>query len=208
MHPRPHSFLILFPGLLFLSLLPGSAEAQTLVYSNTPPASPTTYRPGAGIFVSDDLVLDGGPAAVSRYEVKVFSSVSSYSVTTTLYSGDPCVGNPSAIPNTSKTFTNLGVGSINTLTVDLNPAVNVPGTVYVRLTFNDADAGWLIAGAVEVGSSQDLICQDQTSGNDPGYLTLGTFIASMAVEVWAESTVPVKESTWGLMKARYGVSVN
>ncbi len=184
----------------------GNAVGQTLVFSNTPPGSSSVYEPGPGIFVSDDLTLEGGAADVVRYEVRVFSDGSSpYNVTTTLFSGDPCVGNPSAISGTSRTFTNILTGSIQTLSADFSSSpISVPGTVYLKLTVNDNDAGWVIGEAVEIGSSADLICVDQTSGQNPGYLNLGTTEASMAVQIWVSSPTPVRRARWGMMKALYG----
>jgi hypothetical protein len=187
---------------LFVLCSIGTARSDTLVYSNTGGSS--TQVPGAGIFVSDDLTLDGGAAMVTSYQIQVSSSGSSnFQATTTLFSGDPCVGSPSQIAGSGKTFPDLTPGTVHTLTATFGTPLSVPGTVYMKVIFNDDDAGWVIGGTVEIGSSQDRICQDQTSGTDPGYLNLGATEASMWVQIWAQDPTPVAPGTWGRIKARY-----
>jgi hypothetical protein len=202
---RSHSPGVVLLLFLLLLLIPRSAAAaDVLVYSNTI-GSPNHYMPGAGIFVSDDVGL-GDPASVSKIEIRTFSSGNDpYTVTISLFSGDPCVGTPSQIPNSSRTFTDVQPGT-ELVIIDYGQAIDVPATVYVKVVFGGTgggDAQWAIGEIPELGTSADRICLDQSGGGgNPGYLNLGSLHASMWVQVWEEST-PVVPQSWGVLKDRY-----
>jgi hypothetical protein len=191
--------------LVLLLLVPKAAGAQTTkVYSNTIGTITDYYVPGAGIFVSDDLAL-ADSADMTQLEIKTFSGGSTpYNVTVTLFSGDPCVGNPSQIPGAFKTFPSVAVGSVQTLTANFGQSIRIPPAVYLKVTFSSPDAGWAVAEAPEMGSSADQICVDQTGGGgNPGFLNLGSLEASMWVEIWADAPTPVLPRSWGLLKETY-----
>ena len=194
--------LFLLVLLLLVPRAAGSQEAK--VYSNTIGTVSNYQKPGAGIFVSDDVTLPDS-ASVTKVEILTTSSgASPYTVTVSLIAGDPCVGTPPQIPFSSKVFPGILPGNPEVLIATYSPTLRVPANFSVKVVFTDSNAGWAVAEVPEMGSSADRICVDQTGGGgNPGYLNLGSLEASMWIEIWADASTPVLPRSWGLLKERY-----
>jgi hypothetical protein len=139
------------------------------VYNNVS-ASPSIYLPGRNQRMADDLTLASGPCQVVYYELAVAGGVHPslpnlpFNVTVELWNGDPCDPGSSAIPGTLETFTSIPADQgVRLLQVTLDTPVSTPGTVWMAVTFSENDAGWIVAGQAEVGTTQNFWSENDTS---------------------------------------------
>ncbi len=138
-----------------------AGETGTVVYTNST-TNPSTYRPGAGQRLADDVEL-ASPAGcpMSRYRIVVFGNgqtpgATTFNVHTELWTGDPCFPASTVIAGTAHDFLNIANDQsaieLNAFS-DVTP-INIPKKVFVAVTFTGAagnDAGWVVAGEAEFG---------------------------------------------------------
>ncbi|HRX87354.1 MAG TPA: CARDB domain-containing protein, partial [Phycisphaerae bacterium] len=138
------------------------AGTQAPEYANTI-ANPTTfYTPGANHAMADDMTLSGTGRGMTYYDLSVAGSGAPFNVTASLYTDCPGFGG-TPIAGTQQTWTGVPTdGFIYTLSADFASPIRVPDSVWMVVTFSTADAGWVVAGPAEVGSTDDLYAE-----NDP-----------------------------------------
>ncbi len=122
------------------------------------------YDPGTNSALGDDLTLSGSHRRLVYYDIAVYGGGSgAFNVTVALYTGCPGAGG-TLIPGTSSTFTSVpDDDDVYVLSADLAGApVTLPNSVWMVATFNRPDAGWVLAGPAERGSTANLFGQ-----NDP-----------------------------------------
>ena len=137
------------------------APPGTQVYKNVIAGDLLIYRPGAGQRMADDMTMASGACSVSYYTLRVAGlnqgGGATFNVQTALWNGDPCLGSSSVIAGTQQTFSGiLNNQSIFDLEAVVEPAVSIPGTVWLAATFSTSDSGWVRAAQAEVGSTTNV----------------------------------------------------
>ena len=140
------------------------ATASCPEYRNDIDPAVTYYSPGAYTEMADDMTLEGTHRVLAYYELDVYGGDAGggpFDVTASLYTD--CPGNGGTlIPDTTATWTAVpDDGFIYALGVDLSEApVIVPDTVWMVVSFSTPQAGWVLAGQAEAGSTADVFGQD------------------------------------------------
>ncbi len=152
----------------------GAPIGSTRVYSNTTNA-PTYYPPGRNQRMADDLTLAGGLCNAVYYNLAVNGGTlipigQNYSLHTELWTGDPCLPSSTAISGTERDFTITicptppcppnPTRRASLQEAVLDPPIPIPGTVWLAATFSHDDAGWIVAGEAEIGSTQNRFSED------------------------------------------------
>ena len=141
-----------------------AAGVGTIVYSNLISDRNTFYPPGVNQRMADDVTLASGACSLVEYTFDVFSDspTVSFSVTAEVFDDDPCLTRTAnLIAGSTLTFPNLQAGLLHSLTVTLPAPAAVPGTIWIALTFTDAEAGWVVGELAEIGSTLDLWSEDE-----------------------------------------------
>jgi hypothetical protein len=181
----------------------GGVNCTPQRYSNTVAPPYSFAQPYPGYQFADDLTLAGsGPGSLIHYDVVVYRPPGdSYDVSASLHTAcPPTTGNQIAGPSFS--WSGLPAGMNNVLNADF-PPVTIAGTVWLRLQFSASDAGWIVAGQAETGSTQDRFgaavpswgCYYSFSGNPwAGFWANLTFGGGRAApsepRTWVESMIP------------------
>jgi hypothetical protein len=139
------------------------------------------YSPGAGSAMADDASLAGTARHLVHYDVSVYGGFlggGPFDVTGELYTDCPGDGG-TPIPGTAATWTDVpDDGYLYIVSADLSASpVPLPDTVWAVLSFSTGQAGWVLAGPAENGSSGDVFGQDDPpwgctfsfDGNPPSY---------------------------------------
>ena len=161
-------------GLHSSGSVAGGEPPGSVVYRNDIANAPFFYRPGAGERMADRLTLASGPVNATGYTLVVIGTGGTgnptFDVHTDLWNGDPCAPGSVIIAGTGRDFTGLANdGTPVELTATFNPAIAVPGTVYLAVTFGPGavgdDGGWIVAGEAELGfTPNEWSEQDSASG--------------------------------------------
>ncbi len=160
------SVILILPFLVITSLCrTTNAESPYLVYENTKDPIAYYYGPGAGEITSDDMTLAvTGGCQMDSYSLLVYSpGGGDYNVYVDLWSDDPCAETPSPIEGTAVSFLNLAPDeeTPRLLTATLDPPIQLPSMVYMRVVFSTNQAGWIIANQAEIGSTLDQFWRDE-----------------------------------------------
>ena len=127
-------------------------------YSNTIDPVTQVAVAGSGLRLADDLTLAGiGARELTYMDLRVFGNGGGpFDVTIALYTDCPGDGG-TQIPGTVFSFSNIpDDGSVYTLVVDpVAPSVTIPDTVWMLALFSTPQAGWVVAGEAEVGSTEN-----------------------------------------------------
>ena len=152
----------------------------TPVYLNEffPPdgQSLSVFVPGTNQRLADDLELEdtSGPITSYSYAVGGIGSPgapTTFQVESKLWTGDPCVVGSTIIQGTQHTETGLANdGTVFVIDVPLSSPASIPPTIdgniiWMSLTFDNLDVGWVIALEAEIGYTRDLFSEDDT---EPG----------------------------------------
>lgn len=126
-------------------------------------AEPTTYwAPGIDTAMADDMTLGGTARLLTYYDLAVVGEGGgTFGVTASLYSGCPGAGG-ALIAGTESAWAEVPAdGGVYLVQADLSAVpIVLPETVWMVVSFTSASAGWVLAEAAEVGSTQDLFGQD------------------------------------------------
>jgi len=131
------------------------------VYENTFSGSADYFTPGANRRMADDLTLANGACSAVHYSLVVWAPdrTPDFDVFTELWDGDPCDPTSAAIAGTDATFTAVPAGGTSGWLLEVEFAaapVAIPETVWLAATFSTADAGWVVAGVAETGSTANF----------------------------------------------------
>ncbi len=141
-----------------------TAGTGVKVYSNT--LGPSAFGPSGngGVRIADDIATTGlAGCALDRYVIRVTGDKNGtgdtrpLTVTAALY--DSCPGAvifPTPIANT-QCVTELADGGIHDVvcTIPALATIPVPSTLYVAVTFDRGNAGWIVGAPAEQGFSAD-----------------------------------------------------
>lgn len=155
------------------------------VYSNDTCVVTSYFAPGTGVDMGDDMALcASGGCDVVYYDLVVFGGTGgggTFDVTVGLYTDAPCNGG-TLIAGTDATATGVpDDGNLYLISNDLSATpVAAPGSVHMVANFSTDTAGWVFAGAAEIGSSGDVFSYDIPGcffffGGDP----VANFLASV-----------------------------
>jgi hypothetical protein len=126
-------------------------------YHNTINPMTALALAGPGLKIADDLTLAGTGARDLIYlDLRVFGNGGgAFNVTVTFYDGCPGAGGV-AIPGTVTWNSIPDNGFVFELQADLSATpLTVPDTVWMEAAFSTSQAGWIIAGAAEVGFTEN-----------------------------------------------------
>jgi hypothetical protein len=128
-------------------------------YSNEIDPITIAVTGGTAKRLADDLTLEGtGARDLTYYDLIVYGNGGgAFDVTVSLYDNCPGAGG-TAIPGTTHTWTAVpDDGYVHELVVDpLSPPVTIPDTVWMVTTFGTSQAGWIIAGEAETGTTANV----------------------------------------------------
>jgi len=149
---------------------------------------------GTGMTLADDMTLDGTGARELEYlDFAVYGNGGgAFDVFVELYDGCPFTG--TAIPGAQFVFTGVpDDGGLYLLPVDdVPPGVVLTDTVWTAVIFSTPEAGWLIAGQAELGSTEDVF---GTFAAEPEYCN-----ASFGGTPWA--------GMWATLRCRGQTTLN
>ncbi|MFH1110901.1 MAG: hypothetical protein V1790_17135 [Planctomycetota bacterium] len=146
----------------------GAPPGSTRVFGNEITPVVNCYTPGANQRMADDLRLADGACNAVYYNLGVYGSGpanSTFDVHTELWNGDPCMPGSTPIAGSASDFNSLPNQEAYLLEVTIVPATPIPATAWLAATFSTANAGWLLAGQAEVGSTQDFFSENDTDAN-------------------------------------------
>ena len=111
---------------------------------------------------ADDMQLSvSGGGVMTAYEIGFYTDeAASFPVTVTasMYNGPPSSG--SVILGTTKSWTITEEGAnIWLLTHELATPITIPQTVYLVVSSNKAETGWMISGQANLGYTDDFYCE-------------------------------------------------
>lgn len=186
----------------------------TVVYNNQMGGtSPSIYLPnamntnacpsGSVQPMADDLVLQvPSGCGLSGYRLVVAGfgdCAPTFDVHVELWDGNPCETTSSLIAGTAGDF--VGVPSDTTLqflTATFSPAINIPGSVWMRVSFSNNDAGWIIAGNTvdpaitgilpeipDLGNTLDFWAEEEPTGCNLFVFSSGAYAGFWAT-LWCE----------------------
>jgi hypothetical protein len=145
-------------------LLAGGAPvalSSVLVYENWDAGGLGWYAaPGAAVRIADDVNLAGTERELDYYDFTVYAEAGTapYTVTSQLYRDS--FGLPGdAIAGTFCTHL-VTVDGVVVLECAPGTGATLPDTLWVVLSFSDANAGWPIAEAAELGYTDDVYADD------------------------------------------------
>lgn len=159
----------------------------TRVYRNVVAPIESYYVPNANQRMADDLTLANGPCNLVSYILAVYASSGAYNVHTELWTDDPCLPNATAIADTAADF-NLPATPVGVRQLVVNitgPAIPIPARVWLAATFSTSEAGWIIAGQAEIGSTQNYFSRNDPVPN-PDVCTSGLTLPDTYAGFWAE----------------------
>lgn len=138
-------------------------HGSVAAYDNS---NPTQYYYGpeeANVQYADDMQLAvTGGGVMTAYEIGFYTDESaSYPVTVTarLYNGAPD-GGGTEISGTAKSWTITETGSNAWLLVnELTTPITIPETVYLVVSSNRVNTGWMVSGQANLGYTDDSFCQ-------------------------------------------------
>lgn len=131
------------------------------------------YSPGVNQRLADDLELESTSGTIASYSFAVggfatAGAATTFSVSAALWTGDPCVITSSVIPGSQFTRSSiLNDGSVTVVEATLPspitiPTTAMPGIIWMALTFDNADVGWVVALEAEIGYTRDLFSENET----------------------------------------------
>jgi hypothetical protein len=160
-------------------------------YANTIDPMTSVALAGTGLMLADDLTLAGtGARDLTYLDLRVFGNGGgAFNVTVELWTACPGAGG-TLIPNTTFTWTGVPDDSyVHELIVDpLSPPVTIPDTVWMVATFSTPQAGWIIAGEAETGTTANIYGR-----NSPPWACNRTLTGTHA-GLWANLQCVVGES--------------
>lgn len=142
------------------------ALSMDRVYQNIVDPITEIWTPDTGDRMADDMTLASGPCNAVAYEIGVAGLVGSgtpesFTVELALWNGDPCEAGSQMIAGTETVISDIPQDGVpKLLEIPLPAAVAIPGTVWMAATFSNNDAGWLIAGRAELGSTLNVWSED------------------------------------------------
>ena len=170
----------------------GGPRAPQIIYRNEDLGGVNSYfAPGVGKLMGDDLAL-AVPThrTLIEYSVNVYapSGTPAYTVTAQIYTANgSSIGSP--IIGTDKTWNMVGAGE-QFLTYTLPASVAIPDNVWLVVGFSNANAGWLMGGPAEVGTSADRFAYQNTPPTWGYYWFSGNPLANFECVLTAEEGTP------------------
>ena len=140
--------------------LPGTA-----VYRNEIDPTYWYFGPGAGYFMADDLTLAVPGCNMVYYDLLVYGGGGgAFDVHVELLSEDPvdqgCVGPFAVIPGTEQDFIGVPDGAGYLLSIEFDPSIAIPETLFMSATFSTDDAGWFFGEEAELGTTGNSFAYD------------------------------------------------
>ena len=147
-------------GILPLSRL-SRGHGSVAAYDNTNPTEYYLSAPAHSHYADDmELAVTGG-GILTGYEIGFYTEeTASFPVTITagLYNGPP--GSSSVILGTTKSWTITEEGSNAWLLIhELATPIEIPQSVYLVVSSNKANTGWMITGQANLGHTDDFYCE-------------------------------------------------
>ncbi|RME36787.1 MAG: hypothetical protein D6788_10865 [Planctomycetota bacterium] len=164
------------------------------------------WQPGVNERIAEDMELADTSGQIASYSFGVGGLATpgmpaTFQVQSALWTGDPCDPTSMLIPGTQTTTTGLpNDGSVSVVEVTLTTPISLPpladpNVVWLALTIDNPDVGWVLAGQAEVGYSRDLFSENDAAlgctqlffGGDP----LANFWSGVTVLVSSLPTPPL-----------------
>lgn len=147
-------------GILSPSRL-SRGHGSVAAYDNTNPTEYYLSAPAHRQYADDmELAVPAG-GILTGYEIGFYTDeTASFPVTVTasLYSGPP--GSSSVILGTTKSWTITEEGSNAWLLInEMATPIDIPQTVYMAVSSNKANTGWMITGQANLGYTNDFYCE-------------------------------------------------
>ena len=161
----------------------GACETHFSAYIAARISAPR-FSYGRKIRHADDITLADGIeyCELSTYEIGASGDQELYKITADLREGNPLTGPGAVIPRTARVWFGRGNGRAQIASfkfANLDPPITLPRTFWITWEVDRSDAGALLVGDDQVGSSEDAYCWEHPSQgwiceNFPG-LTQGIF---------------------------------
>jgi len=132
------------------------------VYDNTITGTTDYFPPGAGRTLADDITLANGDCNMVYYNMVVYAPdrAAPFNVDIALWDGDPCLASSAVIPGTESTVSAIDPGAWILEFDFATTPIAIPESLWFAATFSTDDAGWVIAGEAETGTTANFFSWD------------------------------------------------